>query len=143
MQCMNFVSGMPILFGFVMTTGGPQAAVSSWILVSTVSCFVALSLAEIAAALPITRGTYFWTLVLGGPEWGPFLSWMTAVGILSSTTQLPCGSAADNFGSGGTGLLGSWEYQVLNRVRRTSCYLLFRSGTPTRTRYTRDGSICC
>lgn len=80
LQCMNFVSGMPILFGFVMTTGGPQAAVSSWILVSTVSCFVALSLAEIAAALPITGGIYFWTLVLGGPKWGPLLSWMTAVG---------------------------------------------------------------
>lgn len=81
MQCMNFVSGMPILFGFVMTTGGPQAAFTSWTMVSTISCVLALALAEIAAALPTAGGIYFWTYCLGGPEWGPFLSWMTAVRI--------------------------------------------------------------
>lgn len=76
--CMNFVSGMPVLFGWVMMTGGPQAAVTSWSLVSTVSCALALALAEIGAALPTAGGIYFWTYSLGGPEWGPFLSWMTA-----------------------------------------------------------------
>ncbi|KAI4192001.1 MAG: hypothetical protein LQ348_003307 [Seirophora lacunosa] len=78
MQCMNFVSGMPILFGFVMMTGGPQAAFTSWTMVSLCSCLLALALAEIAAALPTAGGIYFWTYCLGGPEWGPFLSWMTA-----------------------------------------------------------------
>ncbi|KAL9583699.1 MAG: hypothetical protein Q9203_004967 [Teloschistes exilis] len=76
--CMNFVSGMPILFGFVMMTGGPQAAFTSWTMVSTISCFLALALAEIAAALPTAGGIYFWAFCLGGPRWGPFLSWMTA-----------------------------------------------------------------
>ncbi|RCI16332.1 hypothetical protein L249_3164 [Ophiocordyceps polyrhachis-furcata BCC 54312] len=75
---MNFVSGMPVLFGFIMRTGGPQAAFTSWTLVSTVSCLLALSMAEIAAALPTTGGIYFWAHHLGGSEWGPFLSWMTA-----------------------------------------------------------------
>ena len=83
-QCMNFVSGLPILFGWVMNTSGPQSAFSSWTIVSTVSCILVLSLAEIAAALPTTGGIYFWTYRLAGPEWGPFLSWMTAVGILKA-----------------------------------------------------------
>ncbi|PHH92371.1 hypothetical protein CDD83_7653 [Cordyceps sp. RAO-2017] len=77
-SCMNFVSGMPVLFGWVMMTGGPQAAFTSWTIVSTVSCLLALAMAEIAAALPTAGGIYFWTFFLAGSEWGPFLSWMTA-----------------------------------------------------------------
>ncbi|KJZ75328.1 hypothetical protein HIM_05254 [Hirsutella minnesotensis 3608] len=76
--CMNFVSGMPVLFGWVMMTGGPQAAFTSWTMVSTISCGLALALAEIAASLPTAGGIYFWAYSLGGSEWGPFLSWMTA-----------------------------------------------------------------
>ncbi|KAL8696456.1 MAG: hypothetical protein Q9224_002786, partial [Gallowayella concinna] len=59
-------------------TGGPQAAITSWTMVSTISCFLALALAEIAAALPTAGGIYFWAFCLGGPRWGPFLSWLTA-----------------------------------------------------------------
>ncbi|PHH63091.1 hypothetical protein CDD81_6336 [Ophiocordyceps australis] len=77
-SCMNFVSGMPVLFGWVMMTGGPQAAITSWTVVSTVSCLLALAMAEIAAALPTAGGIYYWAYRLGGSEWGPFLSWMTA-----------------------------------------------------------------
>lgn len=63
-----------------MMTGGPQAALMSWTLVSTVSCLVALALAELAASLPTAGGLFVWTYTLGGHQWGPFLSWMTAVG---------------------------------------------------------------
>ncbi|PFH62472.1 hypothetical protein XA68_13374 [Ophiocordyceps unilateralis] len=61
-----------------MRTGGPQAAFMSWTLVSIISCLLALSMAEIAAALPTAGGIYFWAYHLGGPKWGPFISWMTA-----------------------------------------------------------------
>lgn len=30
---MNFVSGMPVLFGFAMYTGGPKAAFANWTMV--------------------------------------------------------------------------------------------------------------
>lgn len=30
---MNFVSGMPVLFGFAMTTGGPKAAFANWTMI--------------------------------------------------------------------------------------------------------------
>lgn len=77
-QTMNFVSGLPVLFGFAMYTGGPQAALSNWTMVGGFSLIVSLSLAELAAALPTAGGIYYWSYVLGGPKWGPFLSWMTA-----------------------------------------------------------------
>lgn len=75
---MNFVSGMPILFGWVMYTGGPQAALANWTMVGGFSFLVSLSMAEIAASLPTCGGIYFWSYRLGGPKYGPFLAWMTA-----------------------------------------------------------------
>jgi amino acid transporter len=79
---MNFVSGIPVLFGFVMYTGGPQAAFSNWTIVGGFSFIVSLVMAEIAAALPTAGGIYFWSYRMGGQKWGPFLSWMTAVSAL-------------------------------------------------------------
>lgn len=72
---MNFVSGIPVLFGWVMYTGGPQAAFANWTMVGGFSSIVSLVLAEIAAALPTAGGIYYWSYRLGGEEWGPFLSW--------------------------------------------------------------------
>lgn len=90
---MNFVSGIPVLFGWVMYTGGPTAAFANWTMVGGLSFVVSLSMAEIAAALPTAGGIYYWAYRLGGPEWGyvslhlrkahcltlhrPFLAWMT------------------------------------------------------------------
>lgn len=49
---MNFISGIPVLFGWVMYTGGPTAAFANWTMVGGFANFVSLSMAEIAAALP-------------------------------------------------------------------------------------------
>ena len=75
---MNFVSGMPVLFGFAMYTGGPQAALANWTMVGGFSFIVSLSMAEIAAALPTAGGIYYWAHKLGGAKYGPLLSWLTA-----------------------------------------------------------------
>ncbi|OAL26095.1 Cholinephosphotransferase 1 [Fonsecaea nubica] len=75
---MNFISGIPVLFGWVMYTGGPQAAFANWTMIGGLSCIVSLVMAELAAALPTTGGIYFWSYRLGGEKYGPFLSWMTA-----------------------------------------------------------------
>ncbi|KAH8647445.1 amino acid or gaba permease [Tricladium varicosporioides] len=74
---MNFASGIPVLFGWVMYTGGPTAAFTNWTMVGGLSFIVSLSMAEIAAALPTAGGIYYWAYKLGGSEWGPFLAWMT------------------------------------------------------------------
>ncbi|KAI1615021.1 amino acid or gaba permease [Exophiala viscosa] len=75
---MNFISGIPVLFGWVMYTGGPKAAFANWTMVGGLSCIVSLVMAELGAALPTTGGIYFWSYRLGGEKYGPFLSWMTA-----------------------------------------------------------------
>jgi len=53
---MNFVSGMPVLFGFAMYTGGPQAAFANWTMVGGLSTIVSFAMAEIAASLPTAGG---------------------------------------------------------------------------------------
>lgn len=73
------VSGIPVLFGFIMYTGGPASAFTNWTMVGGLSVVVSLVMAEIAAALPTAGGIYFWSYRLGGEKWGPFLSWLTAV----------------------------------------------------------------
>ncbi|KAF4625240.1 hypothetical protein G7Y89_g12929 [Cudoniella acicularis] len=67
---MNFASGIPVLFGWVMYTGGPTAAFANWTMVGGLSFVVSLSMAEIAAALPTAGGIYYWAYRLGGAEWG-------------------------------------------------------------------------
>ncbi|KAF3056199.1 hypothetical protein Trihar35433_8273 [Trichoderma harzianum] len=75
---MNFISGIPMMFAFVMSTGGPEAAFANWTMVGGFSFIVSLAMAEIASALPVAGGIYYWSFYLGGKKWGPFLSWMTA-----------------------------------------------------------------
>lgn len=75
---LNFVNALPIMFGFAMYTGGPQAALANWTMVGGLALMVSLSMAEIAAAFPTCGGIYFWSYRLGGHEWGPLLSWITA-----------------------------------------------------------------
>jgi amino acid transporter len=79
-QSMNFASGIPVLFGFVMYTGGPTAAFANWTMVGGLSFIVSLSMAEIAAALPTAGGIYYWAYRLGGPKWGyRFLTAMPSI----------------------------------------------------------------
>ncbi|KAF1346918.1 hypothetical protein BDV97DRAFT_378545 [Delphinella strobiligena] len=73
---MNFVSALPMMYGFAMYTGGPQAAFANWTMVGGLALMVSLSM--IAATFPTCGGIYFWSFRLGGPVWGPFLSWFTA-----------------------------------------------------------------
>ncbi len=96
---MNFISGIPMMFAFVMYTGGPQAAFANWTMVGGFSFIVSLALAEIASALPVAGGIYYWSYYLGGQKWGPFLSWMTAVSKVAGAAE----STSSNEASGGIG----------------------------------------
>ncbi|KAK6408757.1 hypothetical protein LTR81_016818 [Elasticomyces elasticus] len=55
-QGMNFISGIPVLFGWVMYTGGPTPAFANWTMIGGLSTIVSLSMAEIAAAMPVAGG---------------------------------------------------------------------------------------
>jgi hypothetical protein len=52
---MNFVSGMPVLLGFALATGGPQAAFSNWTMMGGFSLVISFALTKIAAAF-LTAG---------------------------------------------------------------------------------------
>src|SRR5271154_2302831 len=86
---MNFVSGMPILLGFALATGEPQAALSNWTMEGGHSLVVSFALAEIATVFPTAGGIYYWSYRLGGTKWAPFLSWLTA----SISSLRPCRSS--------------------------------------------------
>jgi amino acid transporter len=60
-------------------TGGPTPAFTNWTMVGGLSTIVSLSMAEIAAAMPVAGGIYFWSYRLGGEKWGPFLSWVNYI----------------------------------------------------------------
>jgi hypothetical protein len=74
---MNFVSGIPALFGFVMYTSSPKAAFANWTMIGGLPYCVSLVLAEIVVGLPTAGEIYYWSYRLGGGEWCPFLLWMT------------------------------------------------------------------
>jgi hypothetical protein len=69
---MSFASGIPILLGFALAIGGPQAAFSNWTMVGGLS-LVSFAIAEIAVAFPTARGIYYWSYRLGRTKFGPFL----------------------------------------------------------------------
>jgi amino acid transporter len=63
---MDFASCIPVPFGFMMYTGGPEAAFANWTMIGGLSCYVSLVIAEIAAVLPTAGGIYYWSYRLGG-----------------------------------------------------------------------------
>ncbi|PKK51153.1 hypothetical protein CI102_5683 [Trichoderma harzianum] len=107
---MNFISGIPMMFAFVMSTGGPEAAFANWTMVGGFSFIVSLAMAEIASALPVAGGIYYWSFYLGGKKWGPLLSWMTAWWNWAGWITVPCGvqQGATNF------LISALEIQYPN-----------------------------
>ncbi|TAQ84582.1 hypothetical protein B7494_g7099 [Chlorociboria aeruginascens] len=52
---MNFVSGIPVLFGFVMYTGGPEAAFANWVIVGGLS-FVAIFIVDDGLVITVVPG---------------------------------------------------------------------------------------
>lgn len=60
-----------------LNTGGPGVMTSGWIVVSFMTLFVGLSMAEIVSAIPTSGGPYFWAAMLAPHRYAPFLSWLT------------------------------------------------------------------
>lgn len=90
---MNFISGIPVLFGWAMYTGGPTPAFSNWTMVGGLSTIVSLVMAEIAATMPVAGGIYYWSYRLGGERYGPILAWFTVSHRLSSMLHKPMSSS--------------------------------------------------
>ncbi|GAQ84714.1 amino acid transporter protein [Klebsormidium nitens] len=85
--------GITGLYSIGFTYGGPVGVVWGWVVVSFFSMFVASSMAELCSSLPTAGGLYYWAFSLGGPEWGPFLSWITGWFLYTGSV---CGVATIN-----------------------------------------------
>ncbi|KAH9172426.1 APC amino acid permease [Lactarius sanguifluus] len=61
----SVITGIPSLFYFGLTTGGPAVMVWGWVVV------------EICSAHPTSGGPYFWAAMIAKPQGAAFASWVT------------------------------------------------------------------
>lgn len=48
-----------------------------WVIVSFMTMFVSLSMAEVVSAIPTAGGPYYWAAVLAPKRFSPLASWVT------------------------------------------------------------------
>src|ERR671926_801868 len=70
----SILTGAVTLYQHGLVMGGPAEMAFGWPIVSLFTITVALSMAELASALPTSRAMYHWASSLGGKGWG----WFTA-----------------------------------------------------------------
>ncbi|KAF2499121.1 APA family basic amino acid/polyamine antiporter, partial [Lophium mytilinum] len=93
----SVVTGITTLFSYGLTVGGPAVMSVGWIIVTFMTIFVGLGMAEIVSAIPTSGGPYFWSAILAPPSQAPFWSWMTGwfnlLGQVAVTTGITFGCA--------------------------------------------------
>lgn len=73
----SVITGIPSLFLFGLTTGGPAVMVWGWVVVAFFTMLVGLAMAEICSAHPTSGGPYFWAAMIAKPQNAAFASWVT------------------------------------------------------------------
>ncbi|GAA5897682.1 hypothetical protein JCM6882_000067 [Rhodosporidiobolus microsporus] len=90
-------TGITTSFLLGMTNGGPGVMSIGWICVSTMTMFVALSMAEIVSAVPTSGGPYHWAALLSSKKYSAFAAWSTGyfnlLGQVAVTTGIVFGNA--------------------------------------------------
>ncbi|RAO71161.1 uncharacterized protein BHQ10_007173 [Talaromyces amestolkiae] len=93
----SVITGITTLFSYGLNTGGPSVMAFGWIIVSFMTFFVGLSMAEIVSAIPTSGGPYFWAAILAPQKYSAFFSWLTGwfnfVGQFAVTTGISFGCA--------------------------------------------------
>jgi amino acid transporter len=77
--------------GLVM--GGPAEMAFGWPIVAIFTMSVALSMAELASAVPTSGAMYHWACRLGGNAWGWFTAWFNIAGQLAAIAGIDYGAA--------------------------------------------------
>jgi amino acid transporter len=76
----SILTGAVSLYGWGLALGGPFEMTVGWPLVSVMTLFVAVSLAELASAYPTAGALYHWATILGGARIGWWTAWLNLVG---------------------------------------------------------------
>ncbi|HJQ23640.1 MAG TPA: amino acid permease [Blastocatellia bacterium] len=89
----SILTGAVTLYGHGLTMGGPAEMAWGWPLVTVFTLAVAMSMAELASALPTSGAMYHWSARLGGKGWGWFTAWFNIVGNLTLLAGVDFGCA--------------------------------------------------
>jgi len=89
----SILTGAVTLYEHGLTMGGPAEMAFGWPLVSLFTLAVALSLAELASALPTSGAMYHWASRLGGKGFGWFTAWFNIAGQLATLAGIDYGCA--------------------------------------------------
>jgi len=76
----SILTGAVTLYGHGLRMGGPFEMAVGWPLVTVFTLAVALSMAQLASALPTSGSVYHWASSLGGSGWGWFTAWFNIAG---------------------------------------------------------------
>jgi amino acid transporter len=89
----SILTGAVTLYDHGLIMGGPAEMAFGWPLVTAFTLAVALSMAELASALPTSGAMYHWSAKLGGKGWGWFTAWFNIVGNLTVLAGIDYGCA--------------------------------------------------
>ena len=89
----SILTGAVTLYQHGLVMGGPAEMAFGWPLVAVFTMTVALSLAELASAVPTSGAMYHWACRLGGNAWGWFTAWFNIVGQLAAIAGIDYGAS--------------------------------------------------
>ncbi|KAL1760636.1 amino acid/polyamine transporter I [Schizophyllum commune] len=93
----SVMTGIPSLFAYGLSTGGPAVMVWGWVIVSFFTLMVGMAMAEVCSAHPTSGGPYFWAAMLSTPRSAAIMSWITGwfnlLGQVAVTTGISFGCA--------------------------------------------------
>jgi amino acid transporter len=89
----SILTGAVTLYGHGLRMGGPAEMAFGWPLVTLFTLAVALSMAELASALPTSGAMYHWSTKLGGKGWGWFTAWFYIIGNFTGLAGIDYGCA--------------------------------------------------
>jgi amino acid transporter len=89
----SILTGAVTLYGYGLTMGGPAEMAFGWPIVTFFTLTVAMSMAELASALPTSGAMYHWSSMLGGKTWGWFTAWFNIAGNLALLAGVDYGCA--------------------------------------------------
>ena len=89
----SILTGAVTLYSHGLVMGGPAEMAFGWPLVSVFTLAVAVSMAELASAMPTSGAMYHWSCRLGGKGWGWFTAWFNIVGQLAALAGIDYGCA--------------------------------------------------
>ncbi len=89
----SILTGAVQLYGHGLRFGGPLVMSLGWWAVSLATLTVAMSMAELASALPMAGGPYPWARALGGDGAGFFTAWFLLLGQIAVVAGVDYGLA--------------------------------------------------